>query len=77
MTIDIEEEEVEVVDVDMGDAAKENLRRQHMHLYNHNVFICKTSFVMSIFVHSYVYGVGQNKVTTLQPYVPSYSVSGP
>jgi hypothetical protein len=48
-----------------------------MHLYNLNVFIHKTDFVMSVFVHSYMYGVGQNKVTTLQPYIPSYSIAGP
>ena len=59
---------MEVVGIDVGDAAKENLRRQHMHLYNHNVFIHKTGFVMSVFVHSYMYGVGHNKVTaTLHP----------
>lgn len=48
-----------------------------MHLYNRNVFIHKTGFLVSIFVHSYMYGVGQNKVTTLQPYIPSYSISIP
>jgi len=42
MTTDIEEEEVEVVDIDMGDAAKENLRRQHM--------ICICIIVMYLFV---------------------------
>jgi hypothetical protein len=36
---DSEEEEVEVMDNDMGDVAKENLRRKHVHLCNHNVFI--------------------------------------
>lgn len=65
------------MDIDVGEAAKENLRRQHMHLYNRNVFIRKTGFVTSVFVHSYMYGVGQNKVTTLQPYVPSYSIASP
>lgn len=66
-----------MVDIDLGDAAKEDLRRQRMHLYNCNVFIHKTGFIISIFVHSYMYGVEQNKVTTLQPYIPSYSIAGP
>jgi hypothetical protein len=40
---------VELVDNDMGDAAKENLRRKHMHLCNHHVFIHKTVFIMVFF----------------------------
>lgn len=57
-----------MVNSDKGDAAKENLRRKHMHLCNHNVFILKIDFIMSVFVQSYMCGVGQNNHTaTLHP----------